>query len=562
MPFSDALKIVTQEDIELAKRTPAAGDEVDPSKLMDLLGDIDGLKHEIHERMRRIEAVKQAKSVLLEDAERTEALNKRLAEIGKAMSVAHMGVFAGDNEKVAEALHAPAKENPAGTEARFAIPRIATENVALPWPRVEDTPEFVEGTGAESAAPVPELYASSREDFQAMSSVSEAAFEAALERLEGVEQARMQAWTQADETVQEARRLLDEANSQLSLAVKKEEQATSDFHSAQQALASAYESANERLEQKEAARTQAWTQANEASEEARRLLQEATEKLRGAVSREEEAAARFQSAENALSTATQSAIERLELAEAARTQVRSQTSEASEEAERLLKEATLQLQRAVSREEEAVAKFHSAKEGLTTAAQAAAERTEEAERSWRKTDQATQEAKRLLEQSTAELIQARKKEESISANLQSVRQEFMSAFESANERLREAEMFWKLGDQASKDVQQSTDQSAADLLTARNAEETAAADLLSARQELTTAYQFAAVAAQRRLDAVEFFHKAARWTIFAGSLSWVAMVWVAWFAFRAMVPIWGPAALTVIIALVAMTIVKRGATES
>ena len=84
-PMSDALKIVTQEDVELAKKPPmrvadqALGNEMDPAKLMDLLGDIDGLKLEIHERMRRIEAVKQAKSVLQEDAERTEALNKRLA---------------------------------------------------------------------------------------------------------------------------------------------------------------------------------------------------------------------------------------------------------------------------------------------------------------------------------------------------------------------------------------------------------------------------------------------------------------------------------------------------
>jgi len=109
-PMSDALKIVTQEDVELAKKPPmrvadqALGNEMDPAKLMDLLGDIDGLKLEIHERMRRIEAVKQAKSVLQEDAERTEALNKRLAEIGKAMSVAQAGVPAGEADKEAAEL--------------------------------------------------------------------------------------------------------------------------------------------------------------------------------------------------------------------------------------------------------------------------------------------------------------------------------------------------------------------------------------------------------------------------------------------------------------------------
>jgi hypothetical protein len=138
----------------------------------------------------------------------------------------------------------------------------------------------------------------------------------------------------------------------------------------------------------------------------------------------------------------------------------------------------------------------------------------------------------------------------------------VAAYESACDRLREAEQFWQRGDQSSKDAQKLGDLSTAELLQARTAEEAAASDLLSARQELTTAYQIAAVAAQRRLDAVEFFHKAARWTVYAGSLSWVAMVWVAWFAFRAVIPIWGPAVMTAIIVVVAMTIVKRGATES
>src|ERR1700730_7814603 len=93
--MSDALKIVTHEDAELAKKAPMRAweqdfsTETDDDNLMGLLGEIDGLKQEIHERMRRVEAVKQAKSVLLEDAVRTEALNKRLTEIGKVMSAVH-----------------------------------------------------------------------------------------------------------------------------------------------------------------------------------------------------------------------------------------------------------------------------------------------------------------------------------------------------------------------------------------------------------------------------------------------------------------------------------------
>ena len=613
--MSDALKIVTQEDIELAKRAtarvaePITGDDVDPAKLMDLLGDIDGLKHEIHERMRRIEAVKQAKSVLLEDAERTEALNKRLAEIGKAMSVAHVGILGGGNEKE--------DAEPARMQAREAI--------ALPWPRVEENQAPTAAVEAESVVSAPELHAAGLVNAQVISEASSAAIESALQRLEETEAARLQAWMQADAAVEEAKRLLDEANSQLNQAVSKEEQTTADFYSAQQSLAVAYASATIRLEEAEAARSQAWAQANETAEEARRLLDEANAQLMQAISREEQAAASLQSAErtlaasyesihgrfeeaeaarsqawaqangaseeakrlldeanaqlklavskeeqaaaslqaaeNALSANSGNTNGRFEETEAARSQAWTQANKASEEAKRLLHEATAQLNRAVSQEQEAATRFRTSQEALTAASRAATERMEEAERSWVKTDQAAQEAKQLLDRSSAELVQARKKEESIAANLQSVRQEFMSAYESASERLREAEKFWQRGDQTSKDVQKLTDLSTAELLQARTAEQTAAADLLSARQELTTAYQFAAVAAQRRLDSVEFFQKAARWTVFATALSWVAMVWMAWFAFRDKLPIWTPGVAMVLIVVAAVFIAKRGTNE-
>ena len=89
---NDALKIVTHEDVEQAKRpvvrTGSANpvDGVDPSKLMDMLGDIDSLKQEIQDRMRRIEAVKQAKSLLVEDALRTEFMNAVLLRASKLSS--------------------------------------------------------------------------------------------------------------------------------------------------------------------------------------------------------------------------------------------------------------------------------------------------------------------------------------------------------------------------------------------------------------------------------------------------------------------------------------------
>jgi hypothetical protein len=507
-PLSDALKIVTQEDVELAKKPPVRaveqnlGSDADATNLMGLLGDIDGLKNEIHERMRRIEAVKQAKSVLLEDAERTSALNKRLAEIGKAMSSAHAGLKnVGTEKDAAEAVRMQTQEALADAEPRQASVRILSEGMALPWPRTEESPDTSEEGRIEPATHFTEE-SGSQTAHAPLSAEAAMAFESAFQRMEEAEQSRLQAWTQADEAAKEAKRLLEEATSQLNQAVGREEHAAQEFHSAQQALATGLQSALERLQEteqsSEAARVHAWTQADQAAQEARRLLEQAAS----------------------------------------------------------------QLNHAVSREEQATKELHSAQEALSAAREAASQRLEEAEESWKKTDRAAIEAKRLLEQSTSELVQARKKEQSIAANLQSVRQEFSTAYESASQRLQEAEQFWQKGDQAAKEAQQLIDQSTAELLQARKAEETATADLLSARQELTTAYQFAAVAAQRRLDAVDSYQKGARFAIFAVALSWIAMAWMAWFAFHTKMPVWVPGGITALIMIVAIVYSKRGSQEA
>ena len=441
---SDVLKIVTHEDAETARKSPARAGELnlginaDPANLMELLVDIDGLKQEIHDRMRRIEAVKQARSVLLEDAERTEALNRRMAEIGKAMSSAQPGLqAAGADHGDGGMLRVPAREPSSDTELRHATRKVLNEGAALPWPRTEEPEDSSEDDSI--ARPPQSLEAPIASPDQAQT-VEEAniAIESALKRLEEVEQsrelARLEAWKKTDETAQEAKRSLDEAICQLNRAIHREERATSEFLAAQQTLTTAYQSANARME--------------------------------------------------------------------------------------------------------------------------------EAEQCWRLTDQATHEAKSLLEQSASELVQARKKEESVAANLQSVRQEFTAAYQSASQRLEEAERFWQKGDNAAQQAQHLIDQSTAELLQARKAEETAAADLLSARQELTTAYQFAAVAAQRRLDAADSFQKVARWTIFATVLSWIAMAWLAWLSFRMTVPIWCPCAATVILVLLAFVFAGRGTREA
>ena len=570
-PLSDALKIVTQEDIELAKKPPmraadqTSGNDMDSTNLMGLLGDIDGLKNEIHERMRRIEAVKQAKSVLLEDAERTEALNRRLAEIGKAMTVAQSGSQAPEAE-TAEPVRIQSRESLTGAESRTAPVKVLNEGVALPWPRTEELSEDsrIEPTEQQLGQILSSVEAAR------ISAEANMAFEAAFKRLQETEESRLQAWTQADDAVQEARRLLEAATSQLKDAVGREEQATHAIHSAQEALTISVQSAQERLEEaersREAARLQAWKEANANVEEARRLFEDAASQLKDAAGREAKAAQAIHSAQESLTISVQSAQERLEEAErsreAARVQTWKEANADSEEAKRLLDEATSQLTLATGREERATQEFHSAQQALTTSFQSASGRLEEAERNWNKTDQAMQEAKSLVDQSIAELAQARKREESIAANLQSVRDEFTASYDAASKRLQEAEQFCQKGDQSAKEAQQLIDQTTAELLHARKAEETAAADLLSARQELTTAYQFAAVAAQRRLDAVDSFRKAARVAIFAVAASWVATVWMGWLAFRAAVPIWAPGVLTLVLVVLTLVLTRKTTTET
>ena len=45
------------------------------------------------------------------------------------------------------------------------------------------------------------------------------------------------------------------------------------------------------------------------------------------------------------------------------------------------------------------------------------------------------------------------------------------------------------------------------------------------------------------------------------AVSWIAMVWFGWFAFRAIMPIWGAGIATGAIMLVAKLIVKKSVTE-
>jgi DNA repair exonuclease SbcCD ATPase subunit len=496
---SDTLKIVSHEEGELAKKPLLrAGEQnsstqTDNDNLMDLLGEIEGLKQDIHERMRRVEAVKQAKSVLLEDAVRTEALNKRLTEIGKVMSSANPGLLAAQRgNSDSEDFRKQPREFLAEAEPRYLPTRALNEGLALPWRRPEDSAGSSLPGPSEKNLQIP-AFSTTDIGSNSMSEVSRVAFLGASQRLEEAEQGWREAWKRADEAALESKRLFEEATSRLNLAVTEEERAASDLRAAQEALVNIYRSVNERIEEAE----RRWSQIDESTLEAKHLLEESTS--------------------------------RLDLA--------------------------------ASKEESAASQFRFAKEALAAANQAANEGLEEAERYRKQTDQVILDARSVLAQSTSQLHQARRTEESVEASLEAARQEYTAVFQSAKQQFSEAERLFQKGDQAAKEAQNLTEQLKAELIQARSAEDKAAADLLSARQELTTAYQFASVAAQRTLESAETFRKASRWAVFATGLSWVAAVWAVCLALRSVVPIWGACIATAVVVLLAVVFSRMGTRE-
>jgi hypothetical protein len=437
--MSDALKIVTHEDAELAKKAPMRAweqdfsTETDNDNLMGLLGEIDGLKQEIHERMRRVEAVKQAKSVLLEDAVRTEALNKRLTEIGKVMSAVHPVLLAaGKNNEDSDSFRAQTRELLAESEPDRASVRIVSDGLTLPWRRPEDS--------VDSSSDVPSEFSVDL-GLGSISEASRVAFNAASQRLEEAEHEWREAWNRADEAAREAKRLFEESTARLNLAVTEEERAASEIRSAQDALTNGYQSASERLETAE----RFWKHADEGALEAKRLLEESTSRLDLAAIKEEQASAQLRSAKETLTTAYQSSNERLEEAE----RCWKQTDRVILEATRLFDQSTAQLDLARKREEAAAASLESVRQEFTKAYQSSTLRLEEAERVSQKGDQAAKEAQHLIDQATAELLQARSAEEKAAADLISARQELTTAYQfasvAAQRRLDSAEAFRKAG---------------------------------------------------------------------------------------------------------------------
>jgi len=423
--MSETLKIVTAEDAALLKKPVARVTEFglqsedDPGKLIDLLEDIDGLKHEIHERMLRIEAVKQAREILQEDAARTDVLNRKLAELGRAM--------VGVNAEVM--LNTPELRSLGdGTSRQWQQPDEPGNN----RDNRDDSTQWNDQPSSALVLDVPEHTIQPVAGHRAWLEVNEEARESFLAASEILEQAE-KSWKQADQAAVEARQMLDRSASELAAARRMEEAATANLQSARQESRDSY--------------------------------------------------------------------------------------------------------------------F------------ALCKRMEEIEQSWKQADEVIVEAKQLLDQTITERTQTSREDLALNVDVESLRQELLTAYQSVTERSAEATRLLEQAGEAVAESKRQRDSAMAEVAQARQHEETATVEFTSARQELTTAYQFAAVAARRQQFAEEFFTKAARWAVLSGAVAWIAVVWFGWFAFRAIVPMWGAGIATVAVAAVAQFVRKKSTIE-
>lgn len=300
---SDALNIVASTYPDVGGNSRSRADEqepwtgVDPLRLIDLLENIDGLKQEVQERMRRVEAVNQAKSLLQEDAIRTEALNRKLAELGRAFGeVRHEPFFGEAKSREADLLRMPPREHVAeissrqiesaspahqggdwihfenrelATLADIAIRPASTQTAPLePVHRLADTLRMDATAHPVEDIPAPELeepavevkpnaQPEATESPESYRKVAHRFTEASLQRDEAIQSA-MQAkssYEGAMQLLEEGRQIyeetreallntklhLEQASAQLAVSRGKEEAATADLKSAQQDLTTAYQ---------------------------------------------------------------------------------------------------------------------------------------------------------------------------------------------------------------------------------------------------------------------------------------------------------------------------------
>jgi hypothetical protein len=375
--MSESLKIVTAEDAALLKKPIPRVAEFgvqstdDPGKLIDLLEDIDGLKHEIHERMLRIEAVKQAREILQEDAARTDVLNRKLAELGRAM----VGAPTENRREEIQAESAGLPRMQArgfAPEVMLSTPELRSlgDGTARQWQQPDelederhnrdDSNPWNDEPGSSLVLEVPEHTVQSAAGHRAWLEVSEEARESFLAASEILEQAE-KSWKQADQAAVEARQMLDRSASELAAARRMEEAATANLQSARQESRDFYFTLCKRMEELE----QSWKHADSMIVEVKQLLDQ-TRAERTQTTREDQALNEdVESLRRELLAAHQSATER----SAEATRLLEQAGESVAESKRQREAAMVEVTQARTHQETATAEFTSARQELTTAYQ-------------------------------------------------------------------------------------------------------------------------------------------------------------------------------------------------
>jgi hypothetical protein len=309
---------------------------LDATRLIDLLEDVDGLKREIQERMKRAEAVKQAKALLLEDAQRTEALNRKLAEIGRAVGGVHPGlriaetpmdeapIWTSNREMPSRDMHAEVKPwmNDARAAADFSPIswRKPEEPIERPIPIMHShsaetmpvflRPELALTAGEPSAVEVAQVSGgnwTAEEKFSGSSDQTQSGGtdQAAVRRLEEAERS----WRQAEAVTLEAKALLERSISEMQRVRSEDDSAAAELRTIREELLAATASAKEMLQQLKAVevgRTLAGEVGGEANPELdRSILERSISELVQAQAREEAATTELNSARQELTTAYQ-----------------------------------------------------------------------------------------------------------------------------------------------------------------------------------------------------------------------------------------------------------------
>lgn len=258
---NDAFRIVSRSDSDPDEESRNPSDEEryrngeDSAGLGVLLNDIDGLKHEIQDRIRRQEAVRQARAVLMDDAARTDGLNRRLAALGLG-SVTPPGAFPRPESEASysELIFQRTTTPPATTEQRM-MPSgslasgAAGASFTTPWQGQEQRENLLEQfSQTEEASRL--QYAESNA-IQVGNSWSNENRGATLEGKSQRQELSQELWSQWESTAQEARRLLEESTARMEQAAEREERATASLQAVQAALAAARESAEARIEETE-----------------------------------------------------------------------------------------------------------------------------------------------------------------------------------------------------------------------------------------------------------------------------------------------------------------------